>query len=104
MPWIDTISSEDIEENTAVSFKIGGFELAIYRLDGDEFRATDNICTHAHAYLSEGWFEDGVIECPLHAGCFDVRTGKGLGAPITADLRTYPVRVEAGIVQVELPD
>lgn len=104
MAWIDAIPSDEIEENTVVSFVRNGFELAIYRLDGDEFRATDNICTHAHAYLSEGWFENGVIECPLHAGCFDVRSGKGLGAPITEDLKTYPVRVEGSMVQVDLPE
>jgi len=104
MAWIDAIPSDEIEENTVVSFVRSGFELAIYRLDGDEFRATDNICTHAHAYLSEGWFENGIIECPLHAGCFDVRSGKGLGAPITEDLRTYPVRIEGGMVQVDLPE
>ena len=104
MAWVDAISFDEIEENTVVSFARNGFELAIYRLDGDEIRATDNICTHAHAYLSEGWFENGVIECPLHAGCFDVRSGKGLGAPITEDLRTYPVRIEGGMVQVDLPE
>jgi Rieske Fe-S protein len=41
-----------------------------------------------------GWLDGDVIECPLHGGRFEVKTGKGLGAPITCDLKTFPVRIE----------
>jgi naphthalene 1,2-dioxygenase system ferredoxin subunit len=40
------------------------------------------------------------IECPLHQGRFDVRTGKGLCSPITKDIATYPVKIEDGHVFV----
>jgi nitrite reductase/ring-hydroxylating ferredoxin subunit len=66
----------------------------LYRLEDDGgVYAIDNVCTHALAYLSEGWLEGDVIECPLHGGCFNVRTGKGLGDPIEEDLKTYPIQV-----------
>jgi nitrite reductase/ring-hydroxylating ferredoxin subunit len=52
--------------------------------------------------LSEGWLEDGIIECPLHQGRFDVRTGKGPGAPIDKDLTTVRVRTEGDDVLVEV--
>ena len=58
--------------------------------DGEIF-ATDNICTHAYAKLSDGWIERGEIECPLHAGRFDIRTGKATAPPCADDLKTYPV-------------
>ncbi len=64
---------------------------------------TDNVCTHAFALLTEGWLEGHLIECPLHNGQFDVRTGKGMGAPITEDLRTYAVKIEGNDVLVALP-
>src|ERR1700760_1136295 len=70
----------------------GGQSLAVFNIDGTYY-ATGNICTHQYAHLSDGWFEGNVVECPLHAGQFDVTTGKGLGPPITCDLRTFPVRV-----------
>ena len=43
--------------------------------------------------LSDGWLDGELIECPLHAARFDVRTGKVLDPPATVDLKTYPVRV-----------
>jgi len=41
--------------------------------------------------LSDGFVEDGKVECPLHQGQFDIRSGKALRAPATEDLRTYAV-------------
>jgi nitrite reductase/ring-hydroxylating ferredoxin subunit len=43
-----------------------------------------------------------LIECPLHAARFDVRTGKVLDPPATEDLKTFPVRVVDGEIQVKL--
>jgi nitrite reductase/ring-hydroxylating ferredoxin subunit len=51
--------------------------------------------------LSDGFVEDGCIECPLHQGKFDVKTGAALCAPVTAPVRTYKVQVENGAVMVE---
>jgi len=61
------------------------------------------VCTHAFALLTEGFLDGEVIECPLHAGRFDVRTGKGLCAPIETDLATYQVRVDGADVLVAVP-
>ena len=55
---------------------VAGHEIALYDVDGDVF-ATDDICTHAYARLSDGWLDNGEIECPLHAGRFDVAHRKG---------------------------
>jgi naphthalene 1,2-dioxygenase system ferredoxin subunit len=74
-------------------------EIAIYRVGG-EIYATDNACTHAFALLSNGFLEGFEIECPLHFGRFDIRTGEGLCAPISSDLKTYKTRVVENDVQV----
>jgi len=42
-----------------------------------------------------------LIECPLHQGRFDLRTGKALGAQVCVDLRTWPVRVDNGDVHID---
>jgi naphthalene 1,2-dioxygenase system ferredoxin subunit len=44
------------------------------------------------------FLEGHEIECPLHQGRFDVRTGKAMCAPLTEDLRSYPVKIEGGRV------
>lgn len=96
--WVRVAGADDLAVGEAIGVEVGDLAIAVYRLSEDEYRATSNICTHAFAYLSEGWFENGEIECPLHAGRFDVRTGRGLCAPITEDLTTYPVKVVDGSV------
>ena len=79
-------------------------EIALYRL-GDEVLATDATCTHGNASLCGGFVEpDGSIECPLHQGRFDIRTGCALCAPLTQDLAVHLVRVEGGRVSVRLSD
>lgn len=76
--------------------------VAVYRLGG-EFYATDDTCTHGNASLAEGDVdEEGVVECPFHAGTFDVRTGEALSLPCVLPLKTYPVIVEDGAVYVDL--
>ena len=44
---------------------------------------------------------DGMISL-FNDGQFDVCTGKGLGAPIEEDLKSFPVRVEGGEIMVEI--
>ena len=65
----------------------------LYEVEGEVY-ATDNLCTHGAARMSDGFLEGREIECPLHQGRFDVCTGKTLCAPLTQDIRTYPVRIE----------
>ena len=74
---------------------------AIYNIDGELF-ATDDICTHAYARLSDGWLDRNEIECPLHAGRFDVKTGAATAPPCVDPVKTYPVRVEGDEIQVKL--
>jgi nitrite reductase/ring-hydroxylating ferredoxin subunit len=102
--WVKVAKAADVAEGQALGLRVGAREIAIYHLEGGEYRATDNICTHEYAQLSEGWLEGHVIECPLHAGQFDVRTGKGLCAPIDRDLDVFEVRVTGADVEVKLPD
>lgn len=80
---------------------IGDKQIALYDVDGEIF-ATDNVCSHAFAMLTDGWLDGNEIECPLHAGRFDVKTGKGLGPPIPCDIKSYRVRVVGDDIQVEL--
>lgn len=80
---------------------IEGIPIAVYNVDGELF-ATHNICTHAYACLTDGYLDGDKIECPLHQGLFDVRTGEALDGPVDEDLKVYPVRVEDGTILVEI--
>jgi 3-phenylpropionate/trans-cinnamate dioxygenase ferredoxin component len=65
------------------------------------FYAMQDACGHRQAPLSKGVLAGHVIECPLHYACFDVRTGKLLSGPASADVPTYAVRVQDDTVYVK---
>ena len=100
--WVRIAGTADVQDGEALAVEVMGLNLALYHVSGRWF-CTDNVCTHAFALLTDGWLEEHTIECPLHAGQFDIRTGKGLGPPIDTDLKTFPVRVEGGDVLIALP-
>ncbi len=101
--WVRVAGTADVAEGQVMGFRVGKHDVAVYHLPGGEFRATDNICTHEYAQMSDGWLEDGEIECPLHAAKFDVRTGKAMCAPAEKDLAVYELRVEGADLLVKLP-
>ena len=70
---------------------------------GGVFYALSDICGHAGAPLSAGNLTGYVVECPLHYACFDARTGKLITGPVSADVPSYEVRVEADTVYVKPP-
>lgn len=91
----------DVPENTVKSFEVGTTTLAVYNIGG-EFYATDNECTHGAASLADGILEGDVIECTLHFGAFNVKTGEAVQTPCFVPLRTYKVAVRDGQVLVDL--
>lgn len=98
--WTPVIAETEIAPGTVKGVEIAGRNIALYRLEDGILYATDNVCTHAFALLSEGWLEDCLIECPLHGGQFDVRTGQAQGAPVDEDLQTFALRVTGGMIEV----
>ncbi len=65
------------------------------------FYALRDMCGHRGAPLSMGVLAGHVIECPLHYATFDVRTGKLLSGPVSADVPSYEVQVQGETVYVK---
>jgi len=97
--WVTVAVTIDLSAGSACTVSVHGRDIAIYNVDG-QYYATDDVCTHAYARLSLGFLEGHEIECPLHFGRFDIRTGKGLCAPIESELRTYKLRTEGDKIQL----
>jgi 3-phenylpropionate/trans-cinnamate dioxygenase ferredoxin component len=66
--------------------------------------AIDDTCTHQKASLSDGWLDGCMVECPLHAACFDLRTGLPDGPPAKVPVRTHQVVVMDGTVYLKLAE
>jgi 3-phenylpropionate/trans-cinnamate dioxygenase ferredoxin subunit len=101
--WVRVAAKGDVAEGACLGVRVGQREVAIYHMPGGEFRSTENVCSHEYALLTEGWMENGCIECPLHAAQFDIRTGKAMSAPADESIAVYPVKLEGEDVMVQLP-
>ena len=101
MPWHRLAAVTDVPDDGPLETGIGSLPLALYKV-GDEIFCTANLCTHAEAFLSDGFLEGFEIECPLHGARFDIRDGRVLCAPADKDISTYPVKIEDGIVYVDV--
>jgi naphthalene 1,2-dioxygenase system ferredoxin subunit len=99
--WRRVSAVQDLPEDDMRAVDVDGHALALYNVEGRIY-ATDRICTHGQACLTDGFLNGAVVECPLHGGGFDVRTGAGQGAPILRDLRTYEVEISNGDILIAL--
>ena len=94
-------AQSEIAPDSVKAYEVGDRRLAVYNLGG-EYYVTDDECTHASASLADGILEDGVIECTLHFGAFDVKTGAVKAPPCSFALRTYKVQLQGDDVFVDL--
>lgn len=92
----------DIPEGEAFRFH-ADVPIAIFNVEGSLY-AIDDTCTHQDASLSDGWVEGCQVECPLHAACFDLRTGRPSGPPAKKPVRTHQVVVADGMVYVHVSE
>jgi 3-phenylpropionate/trans-cinnamate dioxygenase ferredoxin subunit len=82
----------------------GSFRIGVYNCDG-ELYAIEDRCSHDDGPVALGQWdaEDCTIACPRHGARFDLKTGRALSLPAYLPVRTYTVRVEDGLIKLELP-
>ena len=99
--WHDVGPIGLVEEGEVAAVAAGGKPIALFLLNG-KHHALHDLCTHGEARLSDGFVEDGCIECPLHQGMFDICTGAPRKAPVTEGVASYPVRTLDGRIEIEV--
>ncbi|MFD1803752.1 Rieske (2Fe-2S) protein [Mixta tenebrionis] len=99
MSWIGVCNTEQVQEDFPWGGVVAGKEIGIYLVDG-EYYALEDICPHAYALLSQGFVEDGKVECPLHEAVFDLKTGQCLHGPGGRSLQRYPLRIDGEQIQI----
>jgi 3-phenylpropionate/trans-cinnamate dioxygenase ferredoxin subunit len=100
--WIDACAADAVDPEDVIRFDHGGRTYAIYRSPEDAYFATDGLCTHEQVHLADGLVMDDIIECPMHNGRFNYKTGEAKGAPVCINLKTYPARIESGRVLIRI--
>jgi 3-phenylpropionate/trans-cinnamate dioxygenase ferredoxin component len=90
-----------LEPGSLTRCDLEGTPVCVVRLASGEVFAIADTCPHEEASLSEGFLEDGAVECPWHSSLFDVRTGELLGPPATEPIETFPVVIEGDAVWLQ---
>jgi nitrite reductase (NADH) small subunit len=102
--WIRVTSCSNVPPREGRAVRLDNDrEIAIFNL-GDRFVAIDNRCPHRGGPLCDGIVSGVAVVCPLHAWKIDLRSGAVERPSADACVRTYPVRVEDGIILLALRD
>jgi nitrite reductase/ring-hydroxylating ferredoxin subunit len=99
--WHDVAARETLDPDFPTGVEVNGQKIGLF-LSGKQVFATEDVCPHAFALLSQGFQEDGFIECPLHAAKFEIATGKCMNEIGQRDLKTFPIKIEGGRVSVQI--
>ena len=104
MADLEVCPIEQLPPGTIRIVQQGQLDIGVYNCGG-ELYALEDRCSHDDGPLCEGdWEADECsVVCPRHGSRFDLRTGQALTLPAYLPVDTYPVRVEDGMVKVELP-
>jgi 3-phenylpropionate/trans-cinnamate dioxygenase ferredoxin subunit len=105
MPWIAVCPADELPPGEMKLVSRGLLAAGVYNLDG-ELCALEDRCSHDDGPLCEGDWDpaEGIVVCPRHGANFDIRTGEPLTLPAFEPVETYPVRIESGTVEVDLPE
>ena len=97
--WIDVIAENALANGEHIVIDVDGTQVAIFKLD-DEFYAIEDLCTHDGTEIASGKLENDEIVCPRHGARFCIKTGAVKAPPAHEALSCFPIRIEAGKVQV----
>ena len=103
MSWIRVTEIENIPLREGRAVQIGDREIAIFNLGG-RFVATDNACPHRGGPLADGIVSGTHVVCPLHAYRVCLESGNVTKPEVCVKVDTYEVRVEGGVVMVDVDE
>ena len=99
--WYEACPENSFRKQKSV--EIDGRRYALFRLDDGTY-CLDDVCSHEYSLLSEGEIWDCDVYCPKHGSRFDIRSGAVKSFPATEPVRSYPVKIENGLVYIDIPE
>ncbi len=97
--FVRVASASEVPPGEMKIVEVNDTEVVIANVDG-KLVCFSNECTHSQGPLGEGILEGEVVECPFHAGQFNVTTGEVVGPPPDEPLTTYEVQIDGDDVSV----
>jgi len=88
-------AASEIAQGGRKIVEIDGIEIALFKVDDEQFYAVEDICSHDGGPLGDGAVIDTYeVECPRHGARFDIRTGQPLCMPAIEPIEAFPVTVQ----------
>ncbi len=100
--WIEAGDVQEFPAESKSCVEVSGFSLVICHVKG-ALHAAANICPHAGLPLGDGDMTGTLLTCPYHGYTYDMTTGRNFDDPHDALLIMFPIRVQDGRVEVNLP-
>ena len=93
---------EDLPAGRPLRVDVDGNAVVVVRA-GDAVYACGAVCSHQGGPLADGKLSGTRLACPWHGWMYDVRTGDCVFPGRGARVPSYPARVDAGDVWIEVP-
>lgn len=101
--WVPVCALEDVPRLGARVVEAAEGNIAVFRIADDEVFALLDRCPHKGGPLSQGIVFGRKVTCPLHGWNICLDTGAAV-APDEGCATAYPVKVEEGVVFLQLCD
>jgi 3-phenylpropionate/trans-cinnamate dioxygenase ferredoxin subunit len=100
---IDICPAEELPAGTSRIVEADGRKIGVFNAGGDLYAIEDR-CSHDDGPLAEGAFDSEAltVECPRHGSLFDLTSGRPKTLPAYLPVDTFPVRVEDGVIKMEI--
>jgi toluene monooxygenase system ferredoxin subunit len=102
MRWYQVMPFDDLWIGEMLGVEVAGVKVLLLNVE-DEVRAYLNRCPHRASALSEGNLDGLTLTCATHLWEFNALTGTGIN-PESSRLISFPVRIEDGMIYVEIPE
>jgi 3-phenylpropionate/trans-cinnamate dioxygenase ferredoxin subunit len=99
--YIAVTAKDNVAEKSFACFDVDGTAVLICRFK-DEYYAIENRCSHALSTFDDGRLRGYRMICPLHGAAFDIRDGSALSSPAKRPIRSFPLRIIDGLIEIDL--
>ncbi|HYM21003.1 MAG TPA: Rieske (2Fe-2S) protein [Candidatus Kapabacteria bacterium] len=99
--WTKIVKNEELANGSIVCRSIAGKQILVMR-SGSELFSCGAICPHQGTSMEHGYVFDDEITCPEHSWVFSLRTGALTWPGTGPRIPIYPVRIDEGMVEVEV--
>lgn len=93
--------AEQVQIDSPHRVELDGQAIAVVRDSAGEVWAIGDRCSHGDISLSEGFVEDGTLECWAHGSRFSLRTGWPLTLPAYEPVPVYAIKIEDGDIYID---